>query len=337
MAQVIAVLGLGIYYYRNNMRKHKVEDVKPEKEILVSVVVPVYNSKEFLYPCLDSLFGQTLSDIEFIFVDDLGTDNSIELIKEYIRFNKIKRNVQFLRNAENSGPGPSRNAGIEAARGKYVGFVDPDDWISPDFYEMLYAAATATESQNGTAYDVAKGVMMKVVNGAPRLSRHGTILIANRAPRVYEQFTWQHFTGLFRRGLLVEHPDARYGSMRVGEDLLFLLTAGFYAGNITFTGVPKYYYRIRGNSLTYQDRIKFYTNDLESLKEMMDFFFKKTMHNETSNEFAMYTVGKITKVKKRLNGLYANGRNETYAEILNEYTTIADYLLSYVNGTLVYP
>ena len=333
MAQIAAILGI---YYHKRGGGSPGEYVESDNEILVSVVVPVYNSKEFLYPCLDSLFEQTLAGIEYIFVDDLGTDGSIELIKEYIRFNKVDRTVKFLRNAENSGPGPSRNAGIEAARGKYVGFVDPDDWVSPDFYELLYAAA-ALDPQNGTAYDVAKGIMMKVNNNVTRFSRHGTIAIANRTPRVYEQFTWQHFTGLFRRELLMEHPDARYGSMRAGEDLLFLLTAGFYANNITFAGNSKYYYRVRGDSLTYQNRVDFYTNDLESLKEMMDFFFKSTMPDQKSDEFAMYTVGKIDKVKKKLKKLYKNDRNKTYEEIMDEYQTIENLLLSYVNGTLIYP
>lgn len=105
--------------------------------VKVSVVVPVYNASAYLAQCMDSLVRQTLSDIEVICINDGSTDDSSEILKKYAaedgRFRVISQ--------ENRGVSAARNRGMAEAQGKYIGFVDADDWISPDFYEKLYQAA----------------------------------------------------------------------------------------------------------------------------------------------------------------------------------------------------
>ena len=96
----------------------------------VSVILPVYNVAPYLGRCIESLQAQTLADLEFIFVDDCSTDGSMESVEAWAE--KDSR-VRILRNEKNIGPGPSRNRGIEEARGEHLSFVDPDDYIAPDF------------------------------------------------------------------------------------------------------------------------------------------------------------------------------------------------------------
>ena len=106
--------------------------------IRVSVIVPVYGCEAFLPDCIASLRAQTLSDIELIFVCDASPDGSLELLRQAEREDARIRVIAF---EENRGVSAARNAGIEAARGEYIGFCDGDDWVEPQMFERLYALA----------------------------------------------------------------------------------------------------------------------------------------------------------------------------------------------------
>ncbi len=103
----------------------------------VSIIIPVYNTAEYLRKCLDSVTGQTLKDIEIICVDDGSTDRSPLILDEYAE--KDKRITVIHK--KNGGLVSARKAGVCAASGNYVGYVDSDDWIEPDMYETLYEKA----------------------------------------------------------------------------------------------------------------------------------------------------------------------------------------------------
>ncbi|MDR2645518.1 MAG: glycosyltransferase [Endomicrobium sp.] len=103
----------------------------------ISVIIPVYNTEKYLRQCLDSVVNQTLKDIEIICINDGSTDNSLQILNEYA--NKDNRIVVI--NSTNEGAGASRNKGMKISHGKYVGFVDSDDWIDLNFYEELLDTA----------------------------------------------------------------------------------------------------------------------------------------------------------------------------------------------------
>lgn len=104
---------------------------------LVSILVPVYNVELYLRQCLDSLITQTLTDIEIICVNDGSTDGSLDILNDYASTdNRIK-----IINKRNGGLPSARNAGLDAATGEYVGFVDGDDFVEPDMFKKLYLAA----------------------------------------------------------------------------------------------------------------------------------------------------------------------------------------------------
>lgn len=107
-----------------------------EKE-LISVIVPVYNVMKYLPRCVDSLRRQTYRNLEIILVDDGSTDNSGALAE------KIAMEDRRIRvfHKENGGTSSARNLGLSKARGKYIGFVDSDDYVDPRMYERLLAAA----------------------------------------------------------------------------------------------------------------------------------------------------------------------------------------------------
>ena len=109
-------------------------DVKKKE---TSVILPVYNVENYIEKCIESLFNQTYSDFEMIFVIDGSSDTSESIVRKWqSKDSRIKIIVQ-----ENAGSGPARNNGLRHAEGKYIVFVDPDDWLEPNMLEHLISRA----------------------------------------------------------------------------------------------------------------------------------------------------------------------------------------------------
>ena len=100
----------------------------------VSVIIPVYNVEKYLRECLESVISQTLSDIEIICINDGSTDSSLDILNEFAQ--KDER-IKII-NQENKGSPLARNEGLKIANGKYIGFVDSDDYIDKNYYELLF-------------------------------------------------------------------------------------------------------------------------------------------------------------------------------------------------------
>ena len=109
--------------------------------IKVSVIVPIYNVEKYLKRAVDSLVNQTLKDIEIILVDDGSPDGCPAIIDKY---EKDYPNIIAV-HKENGGLSDARNAGMAAATGEYIGFIDPDDYAEPDMFEKLYDSAKPDE------------------------------------------------------------------------------------------------------------------------------------------------------------------------------------------------
>ena len=110
---------------------------------MISVIVPVYNVEPYLRKCLDSIIGQTYKDLEIIIIDDGSTDCSGKICDEYEeRDGRLK-----VFHTENKGLSAARNLGLDNATGDWIGFVDSDDWIEPDMYEVLLKRAGETSSK----------------------------------------------------------------------------------------------------------------------------------------------------------------------------------------------
>ncbi|MCR5666877.1 MAG: glycosyltransferase [Eubacterium sp.] len=108
--------------------------MRQNDEIKVSVIVPIYNGEKYLHRCVDSICKQTLKEIEIILVDDGSMDESLKICEEYAAKDERIRVIK----QEHSGAAGARNRGIEQAGGTYIGFMDCDDYIYPQMYEILY-------------------------------------------------------------------------------------------------------------------------------------------------------------------------------------------------------
>ena len=209
----------------------------------VSVIVPVWNPGPGINRCIESLRGQTLEDIEMIFVDDCGTDGAMDVVRAAAAEDP---RIRIITNAENVGPGPSRNAGIEAARGEYLSFVDADDYIDADFLEVLYSKGKVEnldivkgnlvrENEEGTAvphsYNLYASIQEGLKDGKP----------------LFLLFHSGHQTAIFHRKLFV-NPDIRYGQTPNGEDSIFLLKACHAAESFGMDDSVVYHYLCRMSS-----------------------------------------------------------------------------------------
>jgi glycosyltransferase involved in cell wall biosynthesis len=116
-----------------------------ENTIKISIIVPVYNVERYLRKCLDSCVNQTLDDIEIIVVNDASPDRCDRIMREYAASHPEK--IRCICLDRNVGLGQARNIGIEAARGKFLMFVDSDDFIDVSMCQKMYDAAAAQKAE----------------------------------------------------------------------------------------------------------------------------------------------------------------------------------------------
>ena len=113
----------------------------------VSLIIPVYNTTDYLRRCLESAVSQTYANMEIICVDDGSTDGSEKIVDEFAAGDKRVIAIH----QENRGESNARNSGLRIASGDYIGFMDCDDWIEPDMYESLVAALEAENADMAIA------------------------------------------------------------------------------------------------------------------------------------------------------------------------------------------
>ena len=106
--------------------------------VKISIIIPVYNTENYLSECLDSVINQTLNEIEVICINDASTDSSLDILDDY---SKYSDKIKIINCSENKGQGNARNIGITQAKGKYILFLDSDDWLELNACEELFKMA----------------------------------------------------------------------------------------------------------------------------------------------------------------------------------------------------
>lgn len=129
---------------------------------LVTIGIPVYNVEPYIEKCLLSVLNQTYQNLEILVVDDLGTDKSMDIVAELQQSHPLGHSIKIIRHPENRGLGEARNTTIENAGGKYLCFVDSDDYIEPETIEVLLKEAEEHDT------DVVLASSRKIVYGTNR-------------------------------------------------------------------------------------------------------------------------------------------------------------------------
>ncbi|MCM1103727.1 MAG: glycosyltransferase [Clostridium sp.] len=134
---------MGLNAQSSGYLKNLAESKFGGKMAKVSVLIPVYNVENYIEQCLESVIAQTLKDIEIICVNDGSTDFSLDILKKYaVKDSRIK-----IINKENGGLPSARNAGLDAATGEYISFVDSDDYVQSNMMSVLYKNAKKTKAE----------------------------------------------------------------------------------------------------------------------------------------------------------------------------------------------
>jgi len=207
----------------------------------ISIIVPVYKVEKYIHKCVDSILNQTFKEFELILVDDGSPDNCGNICDEYV--NKDER-VKVI-HKENGGLSSARNAGIDIAKGEYIGFVDSDDYIEPDMYEILYKVSKENKCDIVSCSSIIHYPNRKVINGG-----HG-IIIHNKEDamktmlegKLYDEVVW---VKLFKKSVI---GDIRFPIGRIYEDTAFTYKVIDRARKVGAIGEAKYNYIKHENSI----------------------------------------------------------------------------------------
>ena len=251
----------------------------------ISIIVPVYNAEKYLKKCLDSLVNQTKKELEFILINDGSTDKSEEIIKTY----KDKR-IKYFKN-KNQGIGKTRNFGIEKSSGKYLMFLDSDDYFSNDACEILYKEAEKEKADLIVFdyYRVEKGnlneVKIESFNATNIKADSSLLLKINLGPcnKIYK-------TDLIKNNGIKFEESLKY------EDTLFVVKAIYNAQKIIKLNRFLHYYMIHEKSettvrdervfdiLKIVDKIRKYLKNDKSIKETVDKLTVQILTNYTNQQ-----------------------------------------------------
>ncbi|MCM1499964.1 MAG: glycosyltransferase [Clostridium sp.] len=210
---------------------------------LISIIVPVYNVEDYLEECLNSLVHQTYQNLEILLVNDGSTDSSGEICEKYAKHDSRIRVIK----KRNGGLSSARNAGIEVAKGDFIGFVDGDDYVSLDMYEKLLDAC----EKNASSIAVCHAVTFQ--DGEKPIESYGYIkksyctsdkIVTFRNALSMSQSVCNK---LFQRKLFHE---IRFPEGRVVEDAYILYDLLYRARKVSYVALCGYFYRRRVESIT---------------------------------------------------------------------------------------
>lgn len=290
--------------------------------IKFSIIIPVYNMEEYLKECLDSLINQTLKDFEAICIDDGSSDNSLAILKEYA--NKDNRFVVISQ--KNQGQGVARNKGIDAAKGEYIAFVDPDDYIQNNMLEHFYKKFKETNATmilfNHFSFE--DGANVKEVSDFEQKSiKFGCIIKPNtffnwndlKQQRRLTSVNYAAWNKVYSSDFIKKNNIA-FAPYRIGEDHLFSISALLLADKIYYDNGAFYNYRRRISSFARRtsNEILFIFNIIDEIKA---FLIKHGLYEMLEDDFKIYVKKLLFSCVKR-----------TPKEKINEYLIKCKEILS---------
>ncbi len=303
--------------------------------IKVTVIVPIYNAEKTLNRCLDSLVGQTLKEIEIITINDKSTDNTLEILKDY---QKKYKNVVVIDNKENLGPAGSRNKGLQKAKGKYIGFVDSDDFVDKDMYKVMSSYMDEEVDLVTCSRFRDNGKKIKeIINIQKTTNPLDLSLVSNYTA-----------DKLFKKEIIDKNNIKFPEKYRYAEDLYFLTIYRCYSNKMKIIENPFYHICYNETSITnsYNSNILMIIDVLKDLKLFLE---KNNFYSKVEDEFlkicSQYYSRRVFefrnftnfKLKKKFIKEFLKFFNKYFAkEKVNEYVKKywkkkekPDYLLKY--------
>jgi len=236
----------------------------------ISIIIPVYNAEPYINKCLDSIVNQTYKNIEIICVNDGSLDSSGGVCDQYA---KKDSRIKVFHKA-NGGESSARNAGLKIATGKYIGFVDCDDWVEPDMYEVLYNQVTGSNAQISIANffknsDIQQ-IPMQNLNHIPdrNISTKEMMLFAlNRDYYAgYCSYIWNK---LFDANVIKRNEIQFDENIKLGGDVLFHAQYVLLSESVgLYVDKPLYHYYQRDSSTSHTSDISLKSDIMMAYKKI---------------------------------------------------------------------
>ena len=234
----------------------------------ISVIVPVYNVEQYLERCVDSIINQTYTNLEIILVNDGSTDNSGKLCDELAKKDERIRVIH----KENGGLSDARNRGIDESESDLVGFIDSDDYIDSDMYEVLL------KNLNDTDADLSMCALYDVYNNTPEVqvtNKETWKLSSEQAIKMVMEAKILSVTAvnkLYRKSLFT---DLKFEVGKIAEDAFIMIKLLDKCEKIVATNEKKYYYVHRENSITTQKFSTKFLNVIEAYEQNSNIILEK--------------------------------------------------------------
>lgn len=241
----------------------------------VSIIVPAYNAEKTIEKCLDSLFNQTLKKIEIIVINDCSKDNTLKILKKY------KNKIKLIDNKKNLGPAGSRNKGLDVAQGKYIGFVDADDWVAPNMYELM-------SSKMNDEVDLVACSRINVTKSGEK-----PIINKNKDTdaKAFTKTSNYNCDKLFKREIIEKHHLRLPEQYSYAEDFAFGIRYKYYANKMCILEEPLYYYLADSEGSITNSYKRNLLNIIKVLEDMLDFFKKENAFEKYEKELIELSAG----------------------------------------------
>ena len=262
----------------------------------ITVIIPFYNVEKYLGECLESVINQTYSNLEIICVNDCSPDNSIEIVEKYIQ--KDTR-IQIIKHETNKGLGAARNTGIKNTTGKYIYFIDSDDFIDLNYIEELYNSIKSNRCDvacNNNILKYYEGASNKnnfIRNNIEISLRNKKIKITNEIIRKLQVSACckLYNTEIIKKYSIYFTEGVKY------EDYAFFYKYFSSINSITVINTSNYYYRQRENSIIHTlAKKKNDSTDTITIFEDIFFFYKE---NNLLDTFAIPFKGLRNQIRKK--------------------------------------
>lgn len=240
----------------------------------VSVVIPVYNAGKYIKRCCESLFSQTLDEIEYIFVNDGSTDDSIDIINSVLHNYQSRNNdVKIINRNVNKGVAFTRQEGLDNVTGEYVIHCDSDDWIDKDMYESLYNNAKHNNADVVCCNYIidTEGRGIKEV----KFPDEDFKIIFNLSP-----IRGSLVNKLVKRELIINNNIGFEKDINWGEDFLFSIKCQILANKVIVIPKAYYHYIQNENSITHTISLSKYLELIKCGERMQQFLDDKGLTNK---------------------------------------------------------
>lgn len=249
----------------------------------VSVIVPVYNTRQYLNRCMEALVNQTLEDIEIIAVNDGSTDDSLKILKNYEK--EYPDKVKVI-NKQNGGQATARNMGIRQCTGEYIGFADSDDYVDRTMYEKMYNMA---RQKDADMVECHYHYIQEIGDKQMELATRGNIREYKNQKDMFIDPQVSPWNKLYKRDVLLK-PGMEFPEGLIYEDTAFYIKTISQVSKSSYLDEHLVYYFLRGNSTMNANKSKKVADIFLVIEDILRYYKDNMLYDQYADELEYFCV-----------------------------------------------